>query len=118
MDGAPLTFHKVAAVPATPLPDAMYFVRPDPDGPMSIVVTSAAGEPVPLEPSGTLARYVEQFDVPLAQWIVNHNLGHKPAGITVLNSGSVEVEANIVHTSENQFVVNLSPPMSGLVVVQ
>lgn len=110
-----LTFHKVDAMPPVPVPDGMYFVL-DPDGlRMRLIVTTALGDPVNLVAGA--AAFTQTF-AEGPQWIVNHNLGHKPSAIAVLTMGGVEVESFIVHTSDNQFVVNLSPPMAGQVVVQ
>jgi hypothetical protein len=52
-----------------------------------------------------------------AEWIVNHNLGWKPF-VTLLSPGSVEVEANVVHFSDNQFRVFFSQPQSGLALMR
>lgn len=114
-DGAPLTFHKVTSMPGAPVANGMYFVRADPDaGPMELVVTADDAAPVALE---TRPKVVVQAFAETNQVIVNHNLGRRPSSIAVLNSGGVEVIANIVHTSANQFVVELNPPMAGQVLV-
>lgn len=114
--GAHLTFHKVTEdnMPPAMVADGIYFVRTATG--MRVVVTSENGEAVNLEVPGSAA-FVQTFTA-AAQWVVNHNLGRKPAAIAVLSPGGVEVDANIVHTSDNQFVVDLSPPMAGQVVVQ
>lgn len=113
-DGAPLTFNKVDALPDPLEADAIYFVRTVTG--MQIVVTTETGDAVSLEVDGSTI-FTQEFPVS-AQWLVNHNLGHLPASVTLLSPGGVEIEANIVHTSDNQFVVDLSPPTAGQVIVQ
>jgi hypothetical protein len=53
----------------------------------------------------------------LSSWTVNHNLGRKPAGISLLTLGQVEFDADIVHLNDNQFVVVMEQPFSGIVRV-
>lgn len=101
-------------MPALPVSDGVYFVR---EGDlMRIVVTAADGQPLDLLIPGD-TRFAQIFPES-AQWVVNHNLGAIPSSVTVLSSGGVEVEANIVHISDNQFVVDLNPAMAGQVVVR
>jgi hypothetical protein len=45
-------------------------------------------------------------------WIVNHNLGFRPA-VSVLSAGGVEVEATIVHISVNQLRVQAASAFAG-----
>ncbi len=108
----PLTFHKAVPADGTPVPNGVYFILAG--GRMRMVVTAIDGTPIPLEPS---PRFEATFPTS-EQWIVNHNLGARPASITLLTPGGVEFGANIVHTSDNQFVVDLSPQTAGQVIVQ
>jgi hypothetical protein len=50
-------------------------------------------------------------------WIVNHNLGAIP-GITIMSTGGLEINAGVMHVSNNQFIVTLSTPFAGQVVCQ
>jgi hypothetical protein len=109
-----LTFHKVLELPPALVPDGVYFVRLDADK-MRLVVTAMDGTPLDLVAAGV--RFSQVFGV-AAQWVVNHNLGAVPAAVTLLTVGGVEIEANIVHTSDNQFVVDLNPAIGGQVIVQ
>jgi hypothetical protein len=52
---------------------------------------------------------------PNATWTVNHNLGAKPSSISVLSDGGHEIEADVLHISDNQFQVYFSVPMTGFV---
>ena len=56
--------------------------------------------------------YTHQQASAASHWVVNHNLGYKPA-ITVVDTGDQEVEANIVHTSTNQAQIYFSTPLAG-----
>lgn len=49
-----------------------------------------------------------------ASWTVNHNLGRWPSAVSVLSAGSVEVEADVIHVSINQLIVNFAAPFAGL----
>lgn len=52
---------------------------------------------------------------PSASWTVNHNMGRRPAAVSVLSPGGVEVEAAVTHTTLNQLVVAFSSPQTGSV---
>jgi hypothetical protein len=54
----------------------------------------------------------------LSIWVVNHNLGWKPAAVSVRSPGGVEVIAEVIHVSENQLQVHFAAPQSGSVRVQ
>lgn len=49
---------------------------------------------------------------PSAVWTVNHNLGFKPA-VELFNSGSQEIEGDVVHTSSNQTVISFNLSVAG-----
>jgi hypothetical protein len=112
-DGAPLSFHKVLALPGALEADAWYLVKEGAQ--VRMVITSATGEPVELKAAAP--RYYEVF-APAAEWTVNHNLGAVPAAVKLLTMGGVEFDAAIVHVSDNQFVVSVAPPTGGQVIVQ
>lgn len=56
--------------------------------------------------------YVHQQPGASATWTINHNLGYKPA-VELLNTGSQEIEGDVVHTSNNQTVVLFSGAVAG-----
>jgi hypothetical protein len=62
---------------------------------------------------------VFEFDQvsPSATWTVNHNLNGKPSSVMVLNSGGREIEADLLHTSNSQFILYFTTPQSGIVRV-
>lgn len=49
---------------------------------------------------------------PLSTWTINHNLGFKPS-VELFNSGSQEIDGDVVHTSTNQTIVSFTVPVSG-----
>lgn len=49
---------------------------------------------------------------PSTQWIINHNLGFKPS-VELRTVGGMEFDADVVHVSLNQTVVNTTIPIAG-----
>lgn len=47
-----------------------------------------------------------------ATWTINHNLGFKPS-VSVFNTGSQQVGAEVVHTSVNQVLIYFNTPTAG-----
>lgn len=66
---------------------------------------------VPGQPYGGAPYYFSQLSAS-SVWTVNHNLGWKPQ-VTILSSGGIEVDAEIVHLSDNQFQVYFNQPYAG-----
>lgn len=56
--------------------------------------------------------YVFTQSTPSGTWTINHNLGYVPS-VEVFNSGSQEVDADVVHPSPNQTVIVFSSPLAG-----
>lgn len=56
-------------------------------------------------------------NTPSALWTVNHNLGFKPQ-VQVYSAGGVEVIAQVVHTSDNQYQVSFTSPRTGFSIYQ
>jgi hypothetical protein len=54
---------------------------------------------------------------PLSTWIVLHNLGFRPAGVTVFDQDGVQVEGSVQHANTNQLSLSFSQPISGLVLI-
>lgn len=82
---------------APTLPAIIELVTPGPQGP----------------PGADLATFTYYQASPSNSWVINHNLGYKPA-VTILNTGSQEIEGDIVHTSINQVLVGFTTPTAGL----
>jgi hypothetical protein len=48
-----------------------------------------------------------------AEWTVAHNLGFRPGGVAVVDSSENVVVGDIVHSSDNQLVINFSSAFAG-----
>jgi len=57
-------------------------------------------------------RYIHVQAVAASVWTVNHNLGRKPI-VSIRSTGGVEVDAQVVHASPNQFTVHFAMPYAG-----
>lgn len=62
--------------------------------------------------AGAAAAYVHNQPSAAATWTIAHNLGFKPA-VELLNSGSQEIEADVVHQSINVCLVYFTTPTAG-----
>ena len=67
--------------------------------------------PGPQGPAGGVA-YVHTQSTPSTTWTINHNLGYRPS-VELLNTGSQEIEGDVVHTSVNQTVVTFTSAVAG-----
>jgi hypothetical protein len=65
-----------------------------------------------LTQAGVVVPYVHTQPMPALNWAINHNLGFRP-DVTLLNSGGVEIEGEIVHISDNLAVAIFVVPVSG-----
>lgn len=59
--------------------------------------------------------YTHTQSVASASWIVNHNLGYRPA-VSALSVGGKLMLGDVVHTSVNQVVIGFDQPLAGLAV--
>ena len=50
--------------------------------------------------------------VAAATWTINHNLGFKPT-VELFNSGSLVIDAHVLHTSDQQTIVQFTAPIAG-----
>lgn len=48
-----------------------------------------------------------------ASWTVTHNLGYRPGGVAIVDSGENVVSGDILHSSNNELVLNFSSAFSG-----
>ncbi len=62
-------------------------------------------------PAGAPA-YVHNQSTQAGTWVINHNLGYKPA-VEVYDSGSSEMIAEVAHPTVNQAVVTVNPATAG-----
>jgi hypothetical protein len=111
-------FFRVKALPDVPVPNAIYYVRPDGSQTVTEYVVDNAGVASIVGGGGTAVVPFEFTQGSAsAQWIVNHNLGRRPAAVTVLNPGGLEVIAEVVHSSLNQLIIALATPSTGRAIV-
>jgi hypothetical protein len=75
-----------------------------------IVNTITATTVGPQGPSG--AGYLHQQTSPSTTWVINHNLGFRPA-VELFDSGSQEIDGDVAHPSVNQAIITLSPATAG-----
>lgn len=73
----------------------------------------------PSGPPGSGASAAVRFTQasPLAEWVINHNLGIEPQ-IEVMSPGSVRVSAEVIHTSLNQTRVLFATPYAGFALLR
>lgn len=88
------------------------FVRDN--GSVRIIEIARQGPPGGQGEPGVVEDFEQVFASPAMTWTVNHNLGRNPL-VVVLTTGNVEMDAQIAHTNNNQFVVHFAAPMSGRV---
>ena len=56
--------------------------------------------------------FVHSQSVPAVEWIINHNLGFRPA-VTLFTVGGVEMEGEVIHSTLNQFRALFNTPLTG-----
>lgn len=56
--------------------------------------------------------FIFQKPVPSTTWVINHNLGFKPS-VELFNSGSQEIDGDVVNTSINQTIISFTAPVAG-----
>lgn len=61
---------------------------------------------------GSDSNYVHTQTVPDTTWIVDHNLGKRPA-VTVVDSGGTQVEGSVQHVSDNRAIVTFTVAFGG-----
>lgn len=57
-------------------------------------------------------RYVHDQPVSLTPWVISHGLGKFP-GVTLVDSGLSEIEADVRYDSLNQVTVTFAVPVAG-----
>lgn len=77
---------------------------------VSIVSEGIQGPPGPPGASG--AGFVHTQGSAATEWIVNHNLGFKPS-VEIFDAGGREVEADVLHMSDNQVRIYFTSAVAG-----
>lgn len=88
----------------------VQLVRVVGDGPTQLARVVTEGPQGP--PGADATAYVHQQPSASATWTINHNLGYRPS-VELLNTGSQEIEGDVVHTSVNQTVVTFTSAVAG-----
>jgi hypothetical protein len=79
---------------------------------VEVSVGSFLPVPGPAGPAGGVIRYVHTQSTASTTWTVNHNLGSRPL-IAVFSAGGVEVDASILHISNNQAQISFNTAVTG-----
>lgn len=92
------------------------------DGSRSLTLTSNSGGTLALGvpgiqgPPGAGGHYFQHVQSSAAAvWTVNHNLGAR-TNVAVFSPGGVEVEAAVLHVSDNQTTISFNTPQTGSAV--
>lgn len=64
-------------------------------------------------PGGELQAYTHIQSDPLTVWTINHNLGYRPGGVMVVDSGGNEVDGVITHISTSTLTVTFLAAFGG-----
>lgn len=68
--------------------------------------------PMGLPGTSGITFYEHTQAIAASTWLINHNLGYRP-NVQTFDSGSVEIEGNIVNSSVNQTIIYFNIPVSG-----
>ncbi len=104
---APVKFFKVQEMPPGPEGSAIYFVATS-SGRMQTVVTSPDGSEQRVQ-----GGYVHEQVDPSATWTIDHNLGARPAAVSVFDTNDDEWEGDISHPTLNRTVITFSAAFAG-----
>lgn len=85
--------------------------------PVQVIEVTHRGPPGASSGAGTVSPYVHAQPQAAAQWIINHNLGRKPAAVTLLTVGGVQMIADVTHVSDNQVIASFAAPIAGSALV-
>lgn len=69
------------------------------------------GPPGPAGPASAFYQHTQAS--PATVWVINHNLGFRPA-VELLDAGGSEFDAEVIHINQNQAQVFLDIPTAGV----
>lgn len=76
-------------------------------------IVDAVGPPGPTGPAGAGDQsFLFTQSTPSTTWTINHNLGYKPS-VELFDTGSQEIDAEVVHTNSNQVIAYFNPATAG-----
>lgn len=88
---------------------------PGPPGPPGLTgppgPTGSDGAPGP--PGPEAGRYVHQQSAASTNWLVQHNLGKKPAAVSVVDTAGTMVLSEVRHVDDNTLRILSTSPFSG-----
>lgn len=67
----------------------------------------------PGSPGDGTMQFVHDQAIPSTLWTVTHNLGRRPAAVSIIDSGDNEVEGEVQHSGVNELVVSFGSAFSG-----
>jgi hypothetical protein len=71
----------------------------------------------PGEPGSAAQKYTHTQASPSDTWTINHGLGLRPS-VALFTIGWVSIDAFVLHTSDNQTVVQFNSPQTGYAICQ
>lgn len=74
-------------------------------------MTAQLRSPVTSSTAGVAYRHVQ--GEPAADWVVQHDLGYKPAGVWVQMADGTVIDADAEHVSDSELVIHLGSALSG-----
>jgi hypothetical protein len=80
--------------------------------PPPVITETLVGMQGPAGPPGAVSAYRHDQAAPSATWTINHNLA-RDVTVALYTTGSVEFDAEVVLTSDNQAVALLAAPLAG-----
>jgi len=90
----------------------------------SVSISEESGAEVVIQEVGArglsgseIGRYEHDQQVSSSIWVINHNLGRRPASVSVLSPGGIEVDAGVLHNSENQLTITFDQPYVGTAIL-
>lgn len=107
----PVKFFKVDEMPAGPEGSAIYFVATS-SGRLRMVVTGTDGSVQRVD-----AGYEHEQVSPSATWTINHNLGAKPAAVTVFDTSGQQWVGDVTHPTANQTVITFAAGFAGVAIL-
>lgn len=82
---------------------------------VSVINSGPQGPPGPTGPAGISAsRYSHTQSIVSNVWNIAHNLGRKPSGIQVIDSGDNIIEGTIHHVDDNNLTLSFDSSFSGV----
>lgn len=81
----------------------------------TIKVSSPGPQGLQGEPGDNVGSYTHSQLIPADEWVIPHNLGYKPAGVSVFDSAGTGpfLAVKVVHDNLNQMTISFALPFAG-----